>query len=65
MPACALGRGLKTLPLRVAQQNASALAVAQFLEADSRVSAVWHIGARQVTPITPLRERRCAASAAW
>jgi cystathionine beta-lyase/cystathionine gamma-synthase len=44
MPAYALGRGLKTLPLRVAQQNASALAVAQFLAADSRVSGVCYPG---------------------
>jgi cystathionine beta-lyase/cystathionine gamma-synthase len=44
LPAYALGRGLKTLPVRVARQNASALAVAQFLEADPRVSAVYYPG---------------------
>jgi cystathionine beta-lyase/cystathionine gamma-synthase len=44
MPAYAIGRGLKTLTLRVAQQNASALAVAQFLAADPRVSAVYYPG---------------------
>ena len=38
-PAYALGRGLKTLPLRVAQHNANALAVAQFLEGHRASSA--------------------------
>ena len=33
-PAYALGRGLKTLPLRVARHNANALAVAEFLAGD-------------------------------
>jgi len=43
-PAYALGRGLKTLPLRVAQHNANALAVAAFLAQDPRVSQVYHPG---------------------
>jgi cystathionine beta-lyase/cystathionine gamma-synthase len=43
-PAYALGRGLKTLPLRVAQHNANALAVATFLSDDRRVSRVYHPG---------------------
>jgi methionine-gamma-lyase len=43
-PAYALGRGLKTLPLRVAQHNANALAVATFLSGDRRVSRVYYPG---------------------
>ena len=43
-PAYALGRGLKTLPLRIAQHNANALAVAQFLAADQRVCCVYYPG---------------------
>ena len=43
-PAYALGRGLKTLPLRIAQHNANALAVARFLAADRRVSQVYYPG---------------------
>jgi cystathionine beta-lyase/cystathionine gamma-synthase len=43
-PAYALGRGLKTLPLRVAQHNANALAVARFLSDDRRVSRVYYPG---------------------
>jgi cystathionine beta-lyase/cystathionine gamma-synthase len=43
-PAYALGRGLKTLPLRIARQNASAQAVAEFLERDRRVSRVYYPG---------------------
>src|SRR5262249_34912807 len=42
--AYALGRGLKTLPLRVAQHNANALAVATFLADDRRVSRVYYPG---------------------
>jgi cystathionine beta-lyase/cystathionine gamma-synthase len=42
--AYALGRGLKTLPIRVARHNASAQAVAEFLAADRRVSAVSYPG---------------------
>jgi cystathionine gamma-synthase/methionine-gamma-lyase len=43
-PAYALGRGLKTLPLRVARHNANALAVATFLAGDKRVSRVYYPG---------------------
>jgi cystathionine beta-lyase/cystathionine gamma-synthase len=43
-PAYALGRGLKTLPLRIAQHNANALAVARALAEDRRVSAVYYPG---------------------
>jgi cystathionine beta-lyase/cystathionine gamma-synthase len=43
-PAYALGRGLKTLPLRIARHNASALAVAEFLARDRRVSQVYYPG---------------------
>jgi cystathionine beta-lyase/cystathionine gamma-synthase len=43
-PAYALGRGLKTLPLRVARHNENALAVAEFLARDKRVSRVYYPG---------------------
>jgi cystathionine beta-lyase/cystathionine gamma-synthase len=43
-PAYALGRGLKTLPLRVARHNANAAAVAAFLDQDKRVSHVYYPG---------------------
>jgi cystathionine beta-lyase/cystathionine gamma-synthase len=43
-PAFSLGRGLKTLPLRVAQHNTNARAVADFLAADRRVSQVYYPG---------------------
>ena len=43
-PAYALGRGLKTLPLRVAQHNVNAMAVATFLAGDTRVSRVYYPG---------------------
>jgi len=43
-PAYALGRGLKTLPLRMAQHNANAQAVAEFLDQDRRVSTVYYPG---------------------
>jgi cystathionine beta-lyase/cystathionine gamma-synthase len=43
-PAYALGRGLKTMTLRVARHNANALAVAQFLAGDKRVSQVFYPG---------------------
>jgi cystathionine gamma-synthase/methionine-gamma-lyase len=42
--AYALGRGLKTLPLRVARHNASAALVAEFLSKDSRVAEVHYPG---------------------
>jgi len=43
-PAYALGRGLKTLPLRVARHNANAQTVAEFLDQDRRVSRVYYPG---------------------
>jgi cystathionine beta-lyase/cystathionine gamma-synthase len=43
-PAYALGRGLKTLPIRIARHNASARAIAEFLGGDSRVSGVFYPG---------------------
>jgi cystathionine gamma-synthase len=39
-----LERGIKTLALRVKQQNESALKVAQFLEDHPRVQRVWYPG---------------------
>jgi cystathionine beta-lyase/cystathionine gamma-synthase len=45
--AYALGRGLKTLAIRVERQNASAAKVAEWLAADKRVSAVFYPGLRQ------------------
>ena len=39
-----LERGLKTLGLRVAQQNETALAVAEFLEGHPRIERVWYPG---------------------
>ncbi|MCB9455020.1 MAG: aminotransferase class I/II-fold pyridoxal phosphate-dependent enzyme [Anaerolineaceae bacterium] len=39
-----LERGLKTLALRVEQQNRTALAVARFLEAHPRIERVWYPG---------------------
>jgi cystathionine beta-lyase/cystathionine gamma-synthase len=43
-PAYALGRGLKTLPLRVARHNANAQAVADVLSQHRRVSRVYYPG---------------------
>jgi cystathionine beta-lyase/cystathionine gamma-synthase len=43
-PAYALGRGLKTLAVRIERQNANALAVAQWLERDPRVARVFYPG---------------------
>lgn len=43
-PAYALSRGLKTLEVRVARQNASASMIAQALATDARVSAVHYPG---------------------
>lgn len=42
--AYALGRGLKTLPLRVARHNANAMAVASALEGHSGVKRVYYPG---------------------
>lgn len=39
-----LERGIKTLGVRVRQQNASALAVARFLESHPRIERVWYPG---------------------
>jgi cystathionine beta-lyase/cystathionine gamma-synthase len=44
LPAYALGRGLKTLPLRIARHNANAHEVARFLAADPRISHVYYPG---------------------
>jgi cystathionine beta-lyase/cystathionine gamma-synthase len=43
-PAYALGRGVKTLPLRIERHNATAMTVATFLDADARVSHVYYPG---------------------
>ena len=43
-PAFALGRGLKTMPLRVAQHNANALKVAQFLDGHPAIAQVFYPG---------------------
>ena len=43
-PAYALGRGLKTLEVRIARHNDSAGTVAEFLAGDRRVSAVYYPG---------------------
>jgi cystathionine beta-lyase/cystathionine gamma-synthase len=42
--AYALGRGMKTLPIRFERHNANARAVAEFLAADGRVSQVYYPG---------------------
>jgi len=44
LPAFALGRGLKTMTLRVAQHNANALTVAQFLEGHPGIERVYYPG---------------------
>jgi len=44
--AYALGRGLKTLTVRIARHNDTAAKVADFLAADRRVSAVYYPGLR-------------------
>jgi cystathionine beta-lyase/cystathionine gamma-synthase len=44
LPAFALGRGMKTMTLRVAQHNANALAVAQFLEGHAGIARVYYPG---------------------
>ena len=45
--AYALGRGLKTLAVRMERHNASAMAVAEWLAADARVTAVYYPGLPQ------------------
>jgi cystathionine beta-lyase/cystathionine gamma-synthase len=47
LPAYALGRGLKTLELRVARQSATAQTIAEYLSAHPRVSAVFYPGLPQ------------------
>jgi cystathionine beta-lyase/cystathionine gamma-synthase len=44
MPAYALSRGLKTLPLRVARHNSNAMTVARFLETHPAVERVYYPG---------------------
>jgi len=44
LPAFALGRGMKTMPLRIAQHNANALTVAQFLEGHKAIERVYYPG---------------------
>lgn len=44
LPAYALARGMKTMPLRVAQHNANAMAVAQFLEGHRAIERVYYPG---------------------
>jgi cystathionine beta-lyase/cystathionine gamma-synthase len=46
-PAYLLGRGLKTLDVRVRRQNASAMALAEWLSKDARVEAVYYPGLPQ------------------
>lgn len=43
-PAFALGRGMKTMPLRIAQHNANAMAVAQFLSGHRAIERVYYPG---------------------
>ena len=43
-PAFALGRGMKTMSLRVAQHNANALTVARFLEGHPAIARVYYPG---------------------
>ena len=43
-PAFALARGMKTMPLRVAQHNTNAMTVAQFLEGHRAIERVYHPG---------------------
>mgnify|MGYP002336240226 CR=1 FL=1 len=43
-PAFALGRGMKTMPLRVAQHNANALQVARVLEGHAAIERVYYPG---------------------
>ena len=46
-PAYLLGRGLKTLDVRVRRQNATATALAEWLSKDSRVETVYYPGLPQ------------------
>lgn len=44
LAASSLSKGLKTLPIRVARHNATALAVAEFLESHPKVARVFYPG---------------------
>ena len=44
LPAFALGRGMKTLPLRIAQHNSNAMTVAQFLEGHPSIARAYYPG---------------------
>lgn len=44
LPAYNLGRGMKTMPLRVAQHNANALNLARFLDSHSAIARVYYPG---------------------
>ena len=46
-PAYALGRGMKTLTVRMERHNATAMAVASWLAADKRVATVYYPGLPQ------------------
>jgi cystathionine gamma-synthase len=56
-PAFALGRGLKTLPIRIARHNANAMEVARFLDGDRRVTPSSIRDSSRI-PITRSRGRR-------
>jgi cystathionine beta-lyase/cystathionine gamma-synthase len=43
-PAYALGRGIKTMPIRIAQHNRNAMAVAVFLETHPAIERVYYPG---------------------
>jgi cystathionine beta-lyase/cystathionine gamma-synthase len=62
MDAWLLLRGLRTLALRVRQHNASALALAAWLELHPKVERVFYPGC-PATRSMRWRRRRCAASA--
>ena len=46
-PAYALGRGMKTLTVRMERHNANSLAVAQWAASDKRITTVYHPGLPQ------------------
>lgn len=54
-------RGLKSFPARMRRHNANALAVAEALEADPRVTRVWYAG----LPSHPDHERAAASMAGF
>ena len=58
MPAYALGRGLKTLPLRIARHNANAQAVAEFLRRRLAREPGVLPGPASRIPITRLPQRQ-------